>query len=201
MELESLIAIIEESGYIGLFLWLWLGIFGIPVPNEAIVTTLGFAASSNLLNPIAAFLVTYCGITAAITTSYLFGRFIGRPLLIFFERKNYFSKTLRKSLTIIDKYHAYSLLFSYFVPGIRNFVPFLYGMRKLPFATFALFSYLGVFIWLFVVFTIGYVFEDHIDTMVYYGMETLIVLASILVVTGAAFVWKRKRRNKIRKVM
>lgn len=180
MELDYLITILEESGYIGLFLWLWLGIFGIPVPNEAIVTTLGIAASAHLLNPVAAFLVIYCGIIAAVTTSYLLGRFIGRPLLMFFERKNYFSKTLRKSLQMIDKYHAYSLLFSYFVPGIRNFVPFLYGVRKLPFTTFASLAYVGVFLWLTIIFTIGYLFGDHIDMIIYYGQEALLVLAGVI---------------------
>ncbi len=196
MELDYLIKILEEGGYIGLFLWLWLGIFGIPVPNEAIVTTLGVAASAHLFNPIMAFFVIYVGIVAAVTTSYGLGRFIGRPLLIFFERKNYFSKALRKSLKMIDHYHSYSLLFSYFVPGIRQFVPFLYGIRKLPFAVFALFAYTGVLLWLLIMFTIGYVFEDHIDTIIYYGIETLIIFAGVLTVAGAAFVWKRKKQNQ-----
>ncbi|WML47089.1 hypothetical protein RCG23_16045 [Neobacillus sp. PS3-34] len=43
MEMEMLLQFFEDNGYLGIFLWLWLGIFGLPVPNEIISMTVGLA--------------------------------------------------------------------------------------------------------------------------------------------------------------
>ena len=53
VDIELILNTIEESGYLGLYFILWLGIFGMPIPNEVIITTIGFAASQNVLHPIA----------------------------------------------------------------------------------------------------------------------------------------------------
>ncbi|WML47090.1 VTT domain-containing protein [Neobacillus sp. PS3-34] len=88
------------------------------------------------------------GIFAALTTSYLLGRFVCRPLLRFFKKRQRFANVLETSLQLMDKYRKFSLLLSYFIPGLRSFVPFLYGFSRLPFRSFALYAYSGAFIWL-----------------------------------------------------
>jgi membrane-associated protein len=173
MDMDFILQIIEDNGYIGLFLWLWLGAFGIPIPNEVIIMTVGFAASMKVLNPHVTFLVTYGGILAALTTSYLLGRYVGRPLMNYFEKRKRFSKKIRASFRLIERYHATSLLISYFIPGIRLFVPFLYGVSRLSFKKFIVFAYTGVLVWLSIMYTIGYFFSDHIDKILSFGQESL----------------------------
>ncbi|EIJ80707.1 hypothetical protein PB1_10122 [Bacillus methanolicus PB1] len=179
MDLDFILSIIEEGGYAGLFFWLWLGIFGMPVPNEVIIMTVGFASFRKILNPLLTFIASYAGILLALTTIYLLGRFLGRPLLRFLEKRKRFAHSISVSLHLIEKYHSYSLLFSYFLPGIRNFVPFIYGSSRLPYKSFAFFAYIGALLWLSVVFTLGYLFGDHIDTIMHYGKELLILVAVI----------------------
>lgn len=198
MELDFILDVIEQGGYLGLFLWLWLGVFGAPLPNEIIAMTVGLAASEGVLNPIATFFVTYGGIVAALTTAYSLGRFIGRPLLSFFQRKKRFSKMIGRSLKVMDKYHSYSLSFSYFLPGLRNFVPFLYGVSKLPLKTFALFAYSGAFVWLSITFSLGFWFGDHKEKIFQMEKEFLIIGCVIagcyLVFT--LFKWRKKHKLK-----
>ncbi|MGG0716080.1 DedA family protein [Robertmurraya massiliosenegalensis] len=198
MELEFILDLIESSGYIGLFLWLWLGVFGAPLPNELIVMTIGIAASQVVLNPIATFLVTYGGIVAALTTAYLLGRFVGGPLLPFFKKRKRFAKVIERSLNVMNKYHSYSLTFSYFIPGLRNFVPFLYGVSKLPFKTFLLFAYSGALAWLSIMFSLGYWFGDHRERI--FQMETeFLFVGAFLVATYFIFkLIQRKRKRKIK---
>lgn len=124
MELELILEIIENNGYLGLFLWLWVGVFIFPVPNELIVMTVGLSSSLKTLHPALAFIVIYLGILAALSTCYTIGRLVGRPLLKYFHKSKRMSKTIDSSLKLMEKYHAFSLSFSYFVPGIRNFLPF-----------------------------------------------------------------------------
>lgn len=194
MDLDFILNIIEEGGYAGLFFWLWLGIFGMPVPNEVIIMTVGFASSKKILNPLLTFMVTYSGILVALTTIYSLGRFLGRPLLRFLEKRKKFAQSISISLHLIEKYHSHSLLFSYFFPGIRNFVPFIYGSSRLSFKSFAFFAYIGALLWLSIVFTLGYLFGDHIDTIMHYGKELLILVAISFTIFVIVKIKKRKQK-------
>lgn len=193
MELDFILNLIEENGYIGLFLWLWFGIFGVPIPNEVIIMTVGLAASQGVLNPFLTFFVVYMGILAALTTSYLLGRYIGRNLLAFFKKRKRFSHNIEKSLRMMEKYHAFSLSMSYFIPGVRNFIPFLYGFSRLSYKTFAMFAYTGSFVWLIIMFSLGYTFGDHIETIMVYGKEMLIVIIALAI---AYVTYKHLRKRK-----
>ncbi|AIE61181.1 DedA family protein [Bacillus methanolicus] len=195
MDLDFILNIIEEGRYIGLFFWLWLGIFGMPVPNEVIIMTVGFAASMKVFNPFLTFTVTYAGILFALTTIYLLGRFLGRPLLRFLEKWKTFAHSISVSLNLIEKYHSYSLLFSYFLPGVRNFVPFIYGSSRLSFKAFAFFAYIGAFMWLSVVFTLGYLFGDHIDAIMHYGKEFLIFVGISFTIFVIVKIYKKRKQK------
>lgn len=196
MDLDFILEIIEQGSYLGLFLWLWLGIFGAPLPNEVIVMTVGLSAAEEVLNPVATFVVTYAGIMAALTTTYMIGRYIGGPLLPFFQKKKRFSKMIGKSLKVMDKYHAHSLSFSYFLPGVRNFVPFLYGVSRLPFKTFALFAYSGALVWLSIMFSLGFWFGDH-QEKIFEREKELLIIGSIMLVCYFIFrLFKRKQKLK-----
>jgi membrane-associated protein len=196
MDLDLVINIIEENGYLGLFLWLWFGIFVIPVPNEVLLMTIGLASSMGSLNPILAFIVSYLGISAAFTTSYLLGRVVGRRVLRFLEKRKRFANTIESSMKLMEKYHAFSLTLSCFIPGARNLVPLLYGASRLPFKTFAVFAYFGALVWVMIVFMLGYLFGDKMDTVMKYNKEVWImaVLAAVLV-AGILLIRRKKIKN------
>lgn len=195
MDLDLVISILEENGYTGLFFWLWFGIFVLPVPNEVLLMTIGLASSMGSLNPFIAFLVSYAGISAAFTTSYILGRVVGRRLLRFLERRRKFANAIESSMKIMDKYHAFSLTLSCFLPGVRNLVPLLYGFSRLPFRTFALFAYLGAFIWVSIIFMAGYLFGDQMDSIMKYNKE-MWMLTILVVAAAAAFVILRRKKGK-----
>ncbi|MBT2682690.1 DedA family protein [Bacillus sp. ISL-37] len=192
MDLEMVINIIEDNGYLGLFLWLWFGVFVIPVPNEVILMTVGLASSKGALNPILAFLVTYMGISAAFSSSYLLGRVIGTRLLRMLEKKKRFANSIESAMKLMEKYHAFSLSLSCFAPGVRYLVPLLYGFSRLPFKTFALFAYSGAFVWVSIIFVLGYLFGDKMDVVMKYNKEFwLVVLAFVLI--SIIFVYRRRK--------
>lgn len=55
MDVEYLISIIEQYGYAALFFSLWLGIVGLPIPDEVIVMTGGAVTGMGILHPLPAF--------------------------------------------------------------------------------------------------------------------------------------------------
>ena len=72
---------IKSYGYVGLFASQMLGMFGLPVPDETILTFAGFLISEHYLHPVPALLTAYLGSICGITLNYLVGRYIGWPLL------------------------------------------------------------------------------------------------------------------------
>lgn len=193
MELESLVAVIKELGYLGIFLWLWLGMLGVPVPNEVIVTALGYLSTTDILQLEKVFISGYLGIVASLTTSYLLGRLVGGRLVSFLKKKSSTKKSIRKALHLIKKYHVYSLVISYFIPGVRNFVPFLYGMMKLSFLKFATLSYTTALLWFSLFFVLGKVSGHNEDISIYITVSAVVVLS-----LGSFFVnWVKRKKKRV----
>jgi membrane-associated protein len=197
MDLDQLLQFIESYGYLGLFFWVWLGIFGLPIPNEVLSMTVAMTSAQKLLNPFIAFMVFYGGIVAALTTCYFLGKYVGRPLISFFEKRKRYANLIDRSFLLIEKHHAFSLSISYFIPGVRNFVPFLYGFSRLPYRSFAIYSYSGAFVWLCMTFSLGYLFGDHMDVIIYYGKEVLIIIGVITIFLILISLFLRRRRKKL----
>lgn len=196
-ELVNIIAdTFEDFGYVDLFFTLWLGVFGLPIPNEAIIMSIGFAASQKLFPITIIFVITYCGLLAAVTTIYSLGFVIGGPIIKWFEKNHRRKKHIHKALALIEKYHSFSLCISYFIPGLRNFVPFCYGLSRLPYQKFALFSYSTIFIWLIIFFTLGYKFGNNIETIMKYDEEILIILGCFVGVISIIRIIFLKKANR-----
>ena len=197
MDLELVINIIEDNGYLGLFLWLWFGVFILPVPNEVILMTVGLASAKGALNPILAFLVTYMGISAAFTSSYLLGRIIGRRVLRVLEKKKRFGNYIETAMKLMEKYHAFSLSLSCFAPGVRYLLPLLYGFSRLPFKTFAIFAYSGAFVWVSIIFVLGYLFGDKMDIVMKYNKEFWLVILAFAIIFFIYSLRRKKIKNAI----
>jgi membrane-associated protein len=197
MDLDLVINVIEDNGYLGLFFWLWFGVFILPVPNEVILMTVGLASAKGTLNPILSFLVTYMGISAAFTSSYLLGRIIGRRVLRLLEKKKRFATSIESAMKLMEKYHAFSLSLSCFAPGVRYLLPMLYGFSRLPFKTFAIFAYSGAFVWASIIFVIGYLFGDKMDIIMEYNKEAWLVIFAIVIIALIVVLRRRKMKNVI----
>ncbi|WP_099355559.1 DedA family protein [Fredinandcohnia onubensis] len=198
MDINEIVSIIQEHGYIGLYLWLWVGAFIIPIPNEVIVSTIGFFTSEDVFVPWRIFLVTYAGILTAVTTSYIFGRFAGHAMVVLLNKQNKMRKKIDRGLSLIEKYNTFALAFCYFVPGFRILFPFLFGFSKLSFVKFATTLYTAIFVWVSIIFSVGYFAgEEFIEGFIkYYDIVIGIAVAALVVFVLV----KIKKTRKLRKL-
>ena len=182
MELDVIIDIVQQFGYIGLLLWLWLGMFGIPVPNELLVTSIGVLAQQRVLVLIPALIITYIGVMLSVTTSYLLGRFAGEGLYNKLSSVKRFNKYFNRAQVLINRHHTFALCFSYFFPGLRNAVPFVAGFMKLPFYKFAIAAYSAAIIWVTAFFFLGTTISVNLETIISYRLEILAIVLVLFVV-------------------
>lgn len=88
MMVEMLTESVGQFGYFALFFTLWLGIVGMPIPDEVIVLSAGVLTSMNILEILPAFIATYLGVVSGLSLGYVLGRMLGAPALNWIGRKN-----------------------------------------------------------------------------------------------------------------
>lgn len=191
MSYDMLLEMIGQYGYAALFFSLWLGIVGMPVPDEVIVMTGGAVTANGLLHVIPAFIVTYMGVISGLSLGYVLGRFIGTPVIEKLKRKKKMEKYLLASEGLISKYGSFALVISYFLPVIRHVVPYIVGLNRMTFARYALLSYSTGFLWTMAFFIAGRLFGSYIDDIGLLIHQHAAKLMWLPVVVLAVFVIRR----------
>lgn len=79
--MKSLLLFITHYSYPGIFLALGLGILGLPIPDELLMSFVGFLIYRGELGFASALIVAFAGTCCGITVGYLLGRLLGHPLL------------------------------------------------------------------------------------------------------------------------
>ncbi|MCS7458979.1 DedA family protein [Paenibacillus doosanensis] len=186
MSYDSLLSMIGQFGYAALFFALWLGIVGMPIPDEVIVMTGGAATASGLLHVIPAFALTYLGVISGLSLGYFLGRFVGSPVIEKLKRKKKMDKYLSMSESLIEKYGSMALVISYFFPVVRHVTPYIVGINKMTFRRYALISYSTGLVWTLIFFVAGRLAGDHVEEagklIHLYGLRLLWVPAALVMI-------------------
>ena len=145
-----------------IFSLLVLGIVGLPVPDETLLTFTGYLVFIGHLSPPLAFLSAFAGSACGITLSYTLGRTFGLTLI------HRYGRYLRITEAHVEKAHVWfrraghwSLTFGYFIPGVRHFTAYAAGMSDLEYPTFALFAYSGAALWATAFISLGYLLGEQ----------------------------------------
>ena len=156
--LDKIIYWITQYGYVAIFCMLMFGIAGLPFPDEIMLTFVGYLIFKGVLRPLPALMVTFMGSVCGISLSYFLGRTIGLNII---EK---YGSVIRIKMDKIQKVHdwfnrigKFTLVFGYFIPGVRHFTGFVAGMSKLELLIFAQYAYTGAFFWSITFLTIGFI--------------------------------------------
>ncbi|MFB6465622.1 DedA family protein [Cytobacillus sp. Hz8] len=147
---------ISHFGYWGIILALVGGIIGLPLPDEFLLTYVGYNIfTGNLVYGLA--LICACiGAFIGITVSYLLGIWLGAPFLQKYGSKiGIDHKKINSAHKLFEKFGPFILIIGYFIPGVRYISAYLAGISKLAYRKFAFYAYSGGFIWIFFFITIG----------------------------------------------
>ena len=148
--------LITHYGYITIFVILGIGIIGLPVPDEVLLTYLGFLTSDGEMQFLPAFLFSLAGALCGISISYLLGNKLGEPFLRKFGPKLFIKEaTIHRTKGLFGKYGAFVLLFCYFIPGVRHVAAYVAGITDYSYKRFAFIAYLGAIAWVTAFLVLG----------------------------------------------
>jgi membrane protein DedA with SNARE-associated domain len=192
---------VATYGYLAIFSLLVLGIVGLPVPDEFLLTLCGFLIYQGRLLPVPAFLSALGGSMSGITVSYLIGKTVGWKFLHSrFGRFLHISDArIRMVHDWFDRIGHWALMIGYFVPGVRHFTAIVAGTSKLEYRSFALFAYSGAVAWVSTFLFIGYHFGsrwEEILKLVDRHLKVGSIVLGIAIVIYVAFRYWSARRRK-----
>jgi membrane protein DedA with SNARE-associated domain len=159
---QTVMDLLSQYGYLGIFFFLVFGIVGVPLPDEIMMTFIGYLASIDQLNLYMAFLSALSGSAAGITISFALGQKLGYPFLKRYGSKFFITRRrLRKTQWLFRKYGNWVLFFGYFIPGVRHVTAYLAGISRIGWGRFAIYAYLGAIVWCTTFIGMGYLLGAH----------------------------------------
>jgi membrane protein DedA with SNARE-associated domain len=186
---------ITHYGYAGIFTLLALGIVGLPIPDETLLMFVGYLAFQHRLNPAAAFASAFFGGVCGITVSYGLGRAFG--LYLPQRWRNFLRLTPERIERTQDWFRSggeWILVVGYFIPGVRHLTAYAAGASCLGYTPFAIFAYLGAFIWTTTFIGFGYFLGEGWNNGAPRFERNVAILMVVAVLALLIFLrWRKKK--------
>ncbi len=154
--MSTMLQFLSDYGYLAIYGLLNLGIVGLPVPDELLMTTVGYLTTIGTMKFPYALFFSFAGAMSGMMISYWIGKKAGRPFL------NRYGKwvglkphRIAKAEQWMNKYGPLSIMFGYFIPGFRHVTCYLCGITKMPLRKYSLFASLGALFWCLIFILIG----------------------------------------------
>ena len=169
-----------------------LGIIGLPIPDETILTFTGYLVSKKDLQLIPAIVSSFLGSISGITVSYFLGRSFDLKIFHKFSRIIHLKdKNLDKTKKWLEGYGSWVFLFGNFIPGIRHLTAMTAGSMKTNYYKFAVFAYTGSLLWSLTFIMIGYfVGEKWMNNIEQIHNHVLMITLIILLLVFLYFIFR-----------
>ena len=194
--------IMEQFGYLGIFLMMALENIFPPIPSEIVL-------------PFGGFLTTYTNLTViGVITASTLGSVIGAMilysigLLIDVERMEKIvdrwghilrikKEDIHKADAWFDKYGYWTVFFCRMVPLIRSLISIPAGMSNMKFSLFLLLTTIGTLIWNIILISVGVVLGENWENILgFMDVYSTIAYALIVIVGLVIIYWYVRKRRK-----
>ena len=204
---EFMLSIMEQFGYLGVFLLIAIENIFPPIPSEVVLLFGGFMTTYTELNVILMIVAATLGSLLGAIVLYYVGKILNKERL-----KKLVSGKLGKILRIktedIDKADKWfdtkgnkTVFFCRFIPIVRSLISIPAGMSEMPMLKFLIYTIAGSTIWNTVLIVIGNKVGENwvniLNIFENYSHITLIVLILIFIIACFIFYYKKtaKKRN------
>lgn len=196
---------VSTYGYVAIFSLLVLGIVGLPVPDEFLLTGCGFLIYEGHLRPVPTLISALAGSMSGITCSYMIGRTVGWKILHsrFGRLLHITDERIHRIHDWFDRIGHWALLFGYFIAGVRHFTAIVAGTSKLEYRSFALFAYSGAIAWVSTFLFIGYHFGKRWEEILglvehHLKLWSIVVGLAIVAYLVIHYLYLRRRKTHFR---
>ncbi len=204
---QIIINVMEQVGYLGVFLLIAIENIFPPIPSEVILVFGGFMTTYTTLNiPIMILAATLGSLVGAIVLYYIGKIFNKERLKRIIGGK--IGKVLRLKASDIEKADKWfdtkgnkTVFFCRFIPIVRSLISIPAGMSEMPMQRFLIYTILGSLIWNTVLIVVGSIVGDKWETIVGYldNFSNVILIILVIIFVVAMYYWfviRKKKQNK-----
>ena len=197
---DWIISIMEQLGYFGIALLMFLDNVFPPIPSEIIMPSAGFTASQGQLLLSGVIIAGCIGSLIAAAALYGIGRLIPHDRLfrwvdrygkyLFIKRKD-----VQTALDWFEKYGHRIVFFGRMIPAVRSLISIPAGMSRMPFWKFMLYSGLGTIIWTTFLACVGFYFGNNPELMhlIFSRIGYVIIIIVLIVALWFGYTkWQKK---------
>ena len=202
---DLIIEIMNNFGYIGVFLLIAIENVFPPIPSEVILLFGGFMTTFTNMNIIGVIIASTLGSLLGAIILYYIGKILNKERLkkIITSKPG---KLLRLTPEDIDKADKWfdtkgnkTVFFCRFIPVIRSLISIPAGMSEMPMKKFLIYTTAGSLIWNTALTIAGSIvgenWTDILDIMNQYSHIIVILLAILFVIAIIIFYTKRRKKT------
>ena len=192
--------IIGHFGYFGIILLLLGGIVGLPIPDEVLLTYVGFNVYQGKLSYISSLISAFVGSAGGISISYFIGYKLGLPLLKKFGPKIHITEEkVHRTQNLFKKVGPSLILLGYFIPGVRHLTAYIAAVNSFPLGKFVVYAYSGALLWSITFITLGRELGKQWNIVAFYISKYSIFFIMLFFVLVIVFYLFWKRKNQVRR--
>lgn len=195
---DTLVAVIGEWGYLGIFLLMFIESTFFPFPSEVVMIPAGYLAHKGEMNLYLIILAGIAGSVAGALFNYYIALWFGRSFFIKYGKYMFIkTETLEKLENFFHKHGELSTFNGRLIPGVRQLISLPAGLARMNVAKFSFYSGLGAGIWVIVLVMLGYLLGSN-EALIseHLTSATLIALLCVVLIT-LFYIVRNKRRKKI----
>ncbi|HUY19097.1 MAG TPA: DedA family protein [Candidatus Binataceae bacterium] len=192
-------------GYLGIFLCVFVGNLGLPVPEETVVLAAGFLAGQEILELRTVYLVVVLSAITGDSCGYLLGRTGGQRLIERLAGRFEFVRIRYERIQSFFSAHGPKAVFmARFITGARFMAGPMAGAAGMKFWRFFGWNVLGALIWCGLMVGIGYLVVDYVDELwriIHLTHRAGQIAGLTAIVLGLAFYlyWRREHHRSATK--
>lgn len=203
---ELMLQIMEQFGYLGVFLLITIENVFPPIPSEVVLLFGGFMTTQTELNIVGMIIFATLGSLVGAIVLYYIGKILNKERL-----KRIVSSKVGKVLRVkpedIEKADHWfdtkgnkSVFFCRFIPIVRSLISIPAGMSEMPMVKFLIYTVAGSLIWNTVLIVIGSKVGENWSSILgifdNYSHIVLALLVVIFIVFVSVFYYRRIKQDK-----
>jgi membrane protein DedA with SNARE-associated domain len=198
--LEWIPKVMNQLGYFGIALLMFLENLFPPIPSELIMPLAGFTVAKGDMAFVPAVVAGVVGTVLGAYPWYYIGKFVSEERLEHLTDKygkwlGLGASDIHKANNWFNKHGSKAVLLCRLVPGVRTLISLPAGINGMALLPFTLYSTLGTTLWVGFLTAAGYKLGDHYDLVdEYLGPVSKIIFASLIIFVVLWVVRKRLRQ-------
>jgi len=191
---QTLVDLIFDWGYLGIFIMMAIESSFIPFPSEIVLIPAGYLASQGDMSVGMIMSSALGGSMVGAFINYYLALTLGRKLLkkygkYFFIKEN----ALDKMDSYFKKHGHISTFTGRLIPGIRQLISIPAGLARMNLVQFSIYTALGAGIWALILTLLGYFIGENQELIDAYLKQITIAIVSLMVILMAIYYRYKKR--------